>query len=401
MYVRLEKRRFIPEDRGRLVTAFLVSFFQKYVDTGFTAGLEEKLDDISGGRADWRAVMREFWKDFSAAIAATTDLKISDVIDALDEDLGPHFFPEREGAGDPRACPSCGNGRLGLRLGRTGAFIGCSNYPDCRYTRPLIAPGADGETNGNDGPRELGVDPSGQRVTLRRGPYGFYVQLGEETEDAKGKKVKPRRASLTRDMNPETLDLEAALGLLSLPRVVGRDPETGEEITAGIGRFGPYVRLGNVYQSLEPGDDVLVLGMNRAMELLAKARAKVRLVGTHPKDGAPVEIRKGRFGPFAMHGKTVANLPRGMEMESATLDAVVTLLAEKGKELPPRGGAANRKSNGAKAGRGKKGTVKKEKEAAAEATPAVKRTAAVKKAGAKKPTAKKVVEKKTAAKKAR
>jgi DNA topoisomerase-1 len=397
MYVRLEKRRFIPEDRGRLVTAFLVSFFQKYVDTGFTAGLEEKLDDISGGRADWRQVMRDFWKDFSAAIAATTDLKISDVIDALDEDLGPHFFPEREGAGDPRACPSCGNGRLGLRLGRTGAFIGCSNYPDCRYTRPLIAPGADGEASAHEGPRDLGVDASGQRVTLRRGPYGLYVQLGEETEDAKGKKQKPRRASLTRDMNPDTLDLEAALGLLSLPRAVGRDPETGEEITAGIGRFGPYVRLGNVYQSLEPGDDVLVLGMNRAMELLAKARAKVRLVGTHPKDGAAVEIRKGRFGPFAMHGKTVANLPRGMEMEAATLDAVVTLLAEKGKELPPRGGAASRKSNGAK---GKKAAAKKEAPTA-ETKPAAQRSAPAKKASAKKPPARKAVAKKPAARKPR
>jgi DNA topoisomerase-1 len=293
MYVRLEKRRFIPEDRGRLVTAFLVSFFQKYVDTGFTAGLEEKLDDISGGRADWRQVMRDFWKDFSAAIAATTDLKISDVIDALDEDLGPHFFPEREGAGDPRACPSCGNGRLGLRLGRTGAFIGCSNYPECRYTRPLIAPGADGEVNGSEGPRELGVDPAGQRVTLRRGPYGLYVQLGEETEDAKGKKVKPRRASLTRDMNPDTLDLEAALGLLSLPRVVGRDPETGEEITAGIGRFGPYVRLGNVYQSLEPGDDVLVLGHE-------------------PRDGASGQgAREGAAGGHAPEGQRRGGNPQG------------------------------------------------------------------------------------------
>jgi DNA topoisomerase-1 len=391
-YVRLDKRRFIPEDRGRLVTAFLVAFFERYVDTGFTAGLEEKLDDISGGRADWRAVMRAFWEDFSRALGATTDLTISDVIDALDEDLGPHFFPQREGGGDPRACPACGNGRLGLRLGRTGAFIGCSNYPECRYTRPLAVPGPDGERAAefNEGTRELGTDPAtGQKVTLRRGPYGLYVQLGEGGTDERGKPTKPRRASLTRDMNPETLDLQAALALLSLPRVVGRDPETGEEITAGIGRFGPYVRLGSVYQSLEPGDDVLALGMNRAMELLAKARAKVRLLGPHPKDGVPVEIRKGRFGPYAMHGKTIANLPRGMEMEEATLDDAVRLLAEKGKELPPRGGAAKGRGNG-KGARGKAKAAPK-RAATAEVTPEAKAPAkkAVPAKKAAKPAAKK------------
>jgi DNA topoisomerase-1 len=395
-YVRLDKRRFIPEDRGRLVTAFLVSFFERYVDTGFTAGLEEKLDDISAGRADWRAVMRDFWKDFSQAISQTTELKISDVIDALDEDLGPHFFPPRADGTDPRGCPACSGGRLGLRLGRTGAFLGCSNYPECRYTRPLAVAGAEreGAAGLNEGQRELGVDDAtGSRVTLRRGPYGLYVQLGEETEDEKGKKVKPRRASLTRDMNPDTLDLAQALSLLSLPRLVGRDPETGEEITAGIGRFGPYVRLGSVYQSLEPGDDVLALGMNRAMELLAKARAKVRLLGPHPKDGVPVEIRKGRFGPYAMHGKTIANLPRGMEMEEASLEDAVKLLAEKGKELPPR--------NGAKGGRGKaKAAPRKATAPAAEApkakAPAAK--AAPKKAATKKPAAKKAPARKPAAK---
>jgi len=404
-YVRLEKRRFIPEDRGRLVTAFLVSFFTRYVDTGFTAGLEEKLDDISGGRADWRDVMRDFWEDFSRALGATTDLKISDVIDALDEDLGPHFFPQREGAGDPRACPSCGNGRLGLRLGRTGAFIGCSNYPECRYTRPLIAPGADGEnaSNGFEGQRELGTDPaSGQQVTLRRGPYGLYVQLGEAGTDEKGKPTKPRRASLTRDMNPETLDLEAALGLLSLPRVVGRDPETGEEITAGIGRFGPYVRLGNTYQSLEPGDDVLALGMNRAMELLAKARAKVRLLGTHPKDGAPVEIRKGRFGPYVLHGKTIANLPRDLGMEDATLEQAVQLLAEKGKELPPRGakGKAKKAAPAKKSAANGAAEEAPEKKAPAARKPAAKKVAAKKAAPAKKPAAGKAAAKKASAKSA-
>jgi DNA topoisomerase-1 len=369
-YVRLDKRRFLPEDRGRLVTTFLVHFFERYVDTGFTAALEEQLDDISGGRVDWREVMRAFWDEFKRAVDATTDLKISDVIDALDEELGPHFFPAREDGADPRACPACAGGRLGLRLGRTGAFIGCSNYPECRYTRPLAVPGAEGENASalNEGPRELGRDPAtGEMVTIRRGPYGIYVQLGEAGTDDRGKPTKPRRASLTREMDPDTLDLERALALLSLPRAIGRDPETGGEITAGIGRFGPYIRLGSVYQSLEPGDDVLALGMNRAMELLAKARAKVRLLGTHPKDGLPVELRKGRFGPYAQHGKVVANLPRAIAMEDITLDEAIALLTEKGKELKPRGGA---KSAGAKAAGAKRGGAKPPRMPVAESGPA-------------------------------
>jgi DNA topoisomerase-1 len=366
-YVKLDKRRFQPEDRGRLVTAFLVAFFERYVDTGFTAGLEEQLDDISGGRIAWREVMREFWDQFSRAVGATKDLKISDVIDALDEELGPHFFPTRGDGTDPRVCPACAGGRLGLRLGRSGAFIGCSNYPECRYTRPLAVPGAEGENAStlNEGQREMGKDPAtGQTVTLRRGPYGLYVQLGEGGTDEKGKPTKPRRASLTRDMDPETLDLDRALALLSLPRVVGRDPETGGEITAGIGRFGPYIRLGTAYQSLEPGDDVLTLGMNRAMDLLAKARAKVRGLGAHPSDGQPVEIRKGRFGPYAQHGNRVANLPRGVEMEEIALDQAVQLLAEKGKELAPKGAKGRRGKTAA----GKQGGAKANADAGAATT---------------------------------
>lgn len=390
-YVRLDKRRFIPEDRGRLVTAFLVAFFTRYVDTGFTASLEEQLDEISGGRIDWREVMRAFWEEFSKAVDATKDLKISDVIDALDEELGPHFFPAQGDGSDPRQCPACGTGRLGLRLGRTGAFIGCSNYPECRYTRPLAVPGAEGEngTSFAEGQRELGTDPAtGQNVTLRRGPYGFYVQLGEGGVDEKGKPTKPRRASLTRDMDPETLDLERALALLSLPRVIGRDPETGGEITAGLGRFGPYIRLGTVYQSLEPGDDVLTIGMNRAMDLLAKARAKVRHLGPHPQDGAPVDVRKGRFGPYIQHGNRVANLPRGVEMEEVTLDQAVQLLTEKGKELKPKAGARGKAGKTAKSAAGTAKRGKADGEAESKPTRAAARKPATRKPAARKTTAK-------------
>jgi DNA topoisomerase-1 len=392
-YVKLEKRRFIPEDRGRLVTTFLVKFFERYVDTGFTAGLEEQLDDISGGRIDWRAVMRAFWADFRAAVDATKELKISDVIDALDEELGPHFFPKAEGGVDPRGCPACQGGRLGLRLGRTGAFIGCSNYPECRYTRPLIAPGAEGEgtTGLSDGPRELGSDPaSGEKVSVRRGPYGVYVQLGEGGVDAKGKPTKPRRASLTRDMDPDTLEMERALALLSLPRLIGRDPESGEEIQAGLGRFGPYIKVGSIFQSLEPGDDVLSLGMNRAMELLAKARAKVRSLGAHPGDGQPVDIRKGRFGPYAQHGKTVANLPRNQTMEDITLAEAVDLLATKGKALKPRAGATGKttaRGRGAAARPASTSAPTAARKPAAKAKPATKAKPAARKAAPAKPAA--------------
>ena len=336
-YVRLEARRFIPEDRGRLVTAFLVSFFARYVDTGFTANLEEQLDEVAEGNANWRHVLRAFWDDFSAAIGQTKDLKISDVIDALDQDLGPHFFPAREDGSDPRVCSACGTGRLGLKLGRYGSFIGCSNYPTCQYTRKLAVDGGENEDDSlKDGMRLLGQHPdTGDDITLRRGPYGLYVQQGEP--DPEDKKAKPKRASLARGMDSATLALEEALGLLSLPRLVGLHPETGQKIEANIGRFGPYVKMGALFASLDRDDNVLHLGFNRAMDLIAKKQESVKTLGQHPKDGADILVRKGRFGPYAQWGNIVANLPKGVEMASLTLDDAVALLAEKGKTLAPRG----------------------------------------------------------------
>ena len=347
-YVRLEARRFIPEDRGRLVTAFLTSFFARYVDTGFTANLEEQLDEIAEGNANWRAVLRAFWDDFSAAVAQTKELKISDVIDALDADLGPHFFPAREDGSDPRVCTSCGTGRLGLKLGRFGSFIGCSNYPTCQYTRKLAVDGGDNpDDNLKDGMRLLGQHPeTGEDITLRRGPYGLYVQQGEP--DPEDKKAKPKRASLARGMEGATLTLEEALGLLSLPRLVGIHPETGQKIEANIGRFGPYVKMGAIFASLDRDDNVLHLGFNRAMDLIAKKQDSIRTVGAHPKDGEPVLVRKGRFGPYAQWGNTVANLPRGQEMTDVTLDEAVALLAEKGKVMAPKGKKAAGKKAAAK-----------------------------------------------------
>jgi DNA topoisomerase-1 len=381
-YVRLEKKRFVPEDRGRLVTAFLTSFFERYVDVNFTAGLEGQLDEISAGGKDWRAVLRAFWDEFSHAIEQTRELKISDVLAALDADLGPHFFPPRADGTDPRLCQACGNGRLGLKLGRYGSFIGCSNFPACQFTRRLAMDGDDADAQTlKEGMRELGPHPeTGEKVTLRRGPYGLYVQLGE----AAGPKARPRRTTLPKGMDGETVTLDQAVALLGLPRVVGAHPETAEKIEAGLGRFGPFVKMGAVFASLDADDDVLALGMNRAMELLARKLASVRSLGPHPKDGQGVTVRKGRFGPYAQHGQVVATLPRGTGMDEVTLDEAVALLKEKGKTLAPRGkgakGASSRSGAG-KNGAGKSSTGKKA--AAANGAPksaATKKTAPARKA---------------------
>ncbi|MGE0117142.1 MAG: type I DNA topoisomerase [Dongiaceae bacterium] len=349
-YVRLEKRRFIPEDRGRLVTAFLTSFFEHYFAYDFTALLEEQLDDISGGRIAWKRVLRDFWSAFSQAIAGTKDLSITQVIDSLDAELGPHFFPANDNY-DPRLCPGCKSGRLGLRLGKFGAFIGCSNYPECRYTRRL------GIDNGNggeqEGPKLLGNDPaSGLPVTLRHGPYGCYVQLGDgngngtgnghaepkpkgKGKGAKAAKDKPKRASLPRGLSPADVTLETAVGLLSLPRTVGLHPETGQPIIAGLGRFGPYLKHGDAYKSIRGDDDVLTIGLNRAVSLLAEPSTGGRRtppgksLGEHPTEGGPVTLHSGRYGPYVRHGKTLASLPGGSDPETLTLDDAVALLAAK------------------------------------------------------------------------
>ncbi len=373
-YVRLEKRRFLPEDRGRLVTAFLTSFFERYVQYGFTADLEEQLDDISGGRVDWKAVLHRFWDAFHKAVDETRELRIAAVIDALDEDLGPHFFPANADAPevDPRACPSCKTGRLGLRLAKNGGFIGCSSYPDCRYTRPLAVPGngADGEAVLPNEPKVLGRDPeSGQEVTLRKGPFGFYAQLGMGEEGAK-----PKRVSLPRAQAPDELTLRRALDLLALPREVGKHPETSEIISAGIGRYGPYIKHGSTYCSLKGDDDVLTIGLNRAVALLAEAPARGggtgKALGNHPTDGKPVTLHSGRWGPYVKHGRLFASLPKGADTDAATLDMAVELLAAraakgkaaaKPKAKPKPKAKANpntKKKSKAKAGTKKRSTRK-------------------------------------------
>jgi len=340
-YVRLDKRRLYPEDRGRIVVAFLESFFAKYVEYDFTASLEEQLDLISNNEVAWREVLRDFWRDFIGAVDEIKDLRISQVLDALDELLAPHLFPPRADGGDPRQCPNCSGGRLTLKLSKYGAFIGCSNYPECRYTRPLSVP-ADG--SGEIGTKKLGEDPkSGLEVTLRSGRFGPYVQLGEAVDGEK-----PKRASLQKGMTPDDVDLDRALALLSLPREIGRHPEDGEPIRAGIGRFGPYVQHGKTYANLEAGDDIFHIGLNRAVTLIAEKHAKGprfrrfgsdpgRALGAHPTTGGPVVAKNGRYGPYVSHDGINATLPRDKTPETITLDEAVALLdarAERGATAP-------------------------------------------------------------------
>ena len=340
-YVRLEKRRFLPEDRGRLVTTFLTSFFERYVQYNFTADLENQLDDVSGGRIDWKEVLRNFWRDFSTAVDGTKELTITQVLAALDEELGRHFFPNDGSGTDPRLCPVCGAGRLSLKLGKFGAFIGCSNYPNCRYTRPLAI-----ETDADAAPPEtaLGTEPgSGLAVTLKKGPYGHYVQLGEGNGE-----FKPKRVALPRSLKPADVDLETALRLLALPRELGRHPETGDTITAGIGRFGAYIKHGATFKSLGADDDVLTIGLNRAVVLLAEPVSQrrrgpqlLRELGVHPEGGA-VGLYRGRYGPYISHDGVIASLPRNSDPETFSLTEALPLLATQREKSKGRRGKAAR-----------------------------------------------------------
>jgi DNA topoisomerase I len=338
-YVKLDKRRFVPEDRGRLVTAFLTSFFERYVEYNFTADLENQLDEVSGGRVDWKQLLRDFWGDFSSAVADTKDLTIKSVLEALDAELGRHFFPDdgpdNATGRDPRLCPGCGKGRLSLKLGRFGAFIGCSNYPECRYTRAFGAETGD-ETGGTD--TVLGSDPaSGQSVALKKGPYGHYLQLGEGDNGSK-----PRRVAVPRGLKPADIDLDTALRLLALPREIGPHPETGEPITAGIGRFGAYIKHGSAFTSLGADDDVLTIGLNRAVTLLAEAKTGARRgpqllreLGPHPAGGT-VPLYRGRYGPYVSHNGIIASLPKGADADAFMLEAAVELLATQRAKGKPR-----------------------------------------------------------------
>ncbi|WP_449409573.1 type I DNA topoisomerase [Methylobacterium komagatae] len=392
-YVKIEKKRLQPEDKGRLVTGFLESFFRRYVEYDFTAALEEQLDRVSNAEIDWRAVLRDFWRDFSAAIGETKELRVAEVLDALNDLLGPHIFPDRGEGKDPRACPNCGEGQLSLKLGKFGAFVGCSNYPECTYTRQLSATGVNGEGDGSSvdggqpGVRVLGNDPvTNLPVTVRDGRFGPFIQLGEASAE-KGAE-KPKRSSLPRGLSPSEITLDQALALLSLPREVAKHPESGEPILAGIGRFGPYVQHGRTYANLGRDDDVLEIGGNRAIDLIVAkeqgggrgrpAGDPGRSLGKDAESGRDVVVKAGRYGPYVTDGEVNATLPKSANAEALTLDEALKLIAAKREAGGGKKASARKKTTTRKAADGDKAKASA-------------------KAPAKKPAAKKAAPKKKAA----
>ena len=379
-YVKLEKKRLHGEDKGRVVVAFLENYFARYVEFDFTADLEEKLDLISNNEISWKKVLADFWKDFIGAVNDIKDVRVTEVLDVLDAMLGEHIYEPRADGGDPRQCPSCGNGKLNLKAGKFGAFVGCSNYPECRYTRPLAASSGSSD-------RPLGKDPaSGLEVAVKAGRFGPYIQLGDAKDY--GEDEKPKRAGIPKNMSPADVELELALKLLSLPRDIGPHPEDGEVITAGIGRFGPFVRHGKIYASLEAGDDVYHVGLNRAITLIAEKVAKGpgrrfgadpgKEVGDYPARGGKIMLKKGRYGAYVTIDGINATIPDSIEPEKLTLEEAIALIEERAKK------------GGGKPKRTAKKAAKKPAKAAAT------NGAAESEAPAKKPAAKK----KTAAKKA-
>ena len=341
-YARKEKNRLVPEDKGRLVTLFLNNYFNKYLEYDYTADLEKELDKVSAGKANWKNILTEFWNEFQTAIDSTSDLRISEVLEKLNEVLAPHIFPSREDGLDPRLCEICNLGKLSMRTSRSGgAFIGCSNYPDCKYTRPLSSQKGDTTTT-NVSEKILGQDPTNKSnaVTLKNGRFGPYVQIGEQLDP----KVKPPRASIPKGMDIETVDLEKALKLLALPREIGAHPEDGVVVEAAIGRYGPYVKHGRLYANLTDPEEILIIGMNRAVELLEEKLKKggsfssakpLRELGDHPESGIII-VMDGKYGPYVKWKKINATLPKDTSPEDVTLEQAIQLINEKAlkKKLP-------------------------------------------------------------------
>ncbi|MFA8385829.1 MAG: type I DNA topoisomerase [Pelagibaca sp.] len=370
-YVRKEQNRLIPEDKGRIVTIFLLNFFKRYVEYDFTAALEDELDHVSAGEGDYKELLAKFWRDFSAAISETSDLRITEVLDVLDEALAPQLYPPREDGSDPRVCPKCGQGQLHLKTSRTGGFVGCGNYPECTYTRPIAGEGAEGDE------RVLGED-QGDEIWLKSGRFGPYVQRGEPTPENK----KPPRASLPKakgdylpGWSPDDVTLEKAITLLTLPRVVGMHPEGGD-VKSNLGRFGPFImhqlpdEAKPVYVNLKDFTDVFEIGMNRAVELLAEKRANpgrgrgnaakpLKELGDHPQDGGAISVMEGRYGPYVKWEKVNATLPKDVEPDAVTMDMALALIAEKSTKKGAKKKAPAKKPAAKKPAAKKKTATKK------------------------------------------
>ncbi len=326
-YVFMDRNRFHPQDKGRLVTSFLESFFNQYVEYDFTAALEGDLDKVSNGDLDYKDVLRKFWENFSYSVDSTMEIRNTQILDKMNDVLGPHIFKDT-GDGDPRICPKCNEGELSLKTGKFGAFVGCTRYPECRFTRPF----AQAEGREGDIERELGIDPeTGLIIYLKDGRFGPYIQLGDAGEDNE----KPKRSGLPKDMRPADMTLDYALRLLSLPRLVGKHPETGEDITADLGRYGPYLKHGKQSASLETVDEIFEIGVNRAVTVIAEKKSKapargssvIKELGEHPDDGKPVNVMNGRYGPYVKHNKINATIPKDEEPDSVTLERALELIA--------------------------------------------------------------------------
>ncbi len=381
-YVTIDKRKLMPQTKGRLVTSFLENFFTKYVEYDFTADLEEKLDKISAGELDWKQVLREFWQNFFQQIEDTKELRVTNVLDALNDALAPLVFPKREDGSDPRVCQVCGTGQLSLKLGKYGAFVGCSNYPECNYTRQLSNEGgAEAEAIGTE-PKALGTDPmTGEEITLRSGRFGPYVQRGD------GKEAK--RSSLPRGWKVEDIDYEKAMALISLPRDIGQHPETGKMISAGIGRYGPFILHDGTYANLESVEDVFTIGLNRAVTVLAEKQSKgpgrgrtaaaaLKELGEHPSGGA-ITVRDGRYGPYVNWGKVNATLPRGKDPQSVTVEEALALITEKSGKAAPAKTAKKAPAKKAASADGEAKKAAKPKAAAKANAPAKSKAATTKK----------------------
>ena len=371
-YVRREGNRLIAEDKGRLVIAFLENYFRQYVGYNYTAGLEEELDSVSAGKENYKSVLGRFWRDFSAAINETAELRITEVLEKINDVLEPHLFPTTEKGGDPRLCPNCEIGRLSMRTARSGgAFIGCSNYPECRYTRAFGPPGAEDSSGIPPEGKNLGED-EGDQIYAFKGRFGPYVQRGEVSDDNK----KPPRQSIPKDWPPADVDLEKALRLLSLPRQIGPHPEDGIMVWSNIGRYGPYLKhsastsdRGGTNANLADIEEVFTVGMNHAVQLLAEkvasrggrgvAAKPLKELGEHPDLEGAINIMKGKYGPYVKWEKINATIPSDIEPEDLSIDHALILINEKIAKSPKKRKPAKKKVGSKKKSATKKTSVKK------------------------------------------
>ena len=336
-YVRKEKNRLIPEDKGKLISIFLSEYFKKYVGYDYTAELEVELDNISSGKSEWIGILTKFWTEFFPTIEAANDLRISEVLERINDILTPHIFPNTEGKEDPRLCQNCNNGKLSIRTSRSGsAFIGCSNYPTCKFIKPfgVISTDSFNEKTQED---PIGTSDNGEEIYLKSGRFGPYVQLGNSSE----KNPKPKRTSIPKNFEPSRITIEIAKKLLDLPKVLGEHPDDKKPIHSAIGPYGPYLKHNNIYANIKDLEEFLSIGMNRAVELLSenskknsnnkRAASLIKTIGDHP-EGGEVQLMNGRFGPYIKYKKNNISIKNKDKLDEVDLKTALELLDSKKKK---------------------------------------------------------------------